>query len=477
VLAAGVLLALRDQPAAVCMPAQNERTSAYKSMVVFRLGTGPGGAVAWNPRTTIPTLSSFSAIRAYAVRRGLAIEAWLFDDRAVGPLEAAAGRWREAVRTVAFPPRPAAVPSVDESLAAFNAHILPLERGMRTRGKLAVLRLAVLTWAIWKDVLPNLLPMSTDMLRAWLWDALAFEASLPVLRQSLNAIKAWHRQLGLTPPADGPGDYRRVVTSLARFQGNPQRLKWPIHAGAVRRLLLLPVPDHPPCSGVNRPPGSKAWTRCPICWLFLLRWIDCLAGATGTVLCCRCGEIAAIQSCDISWNHDGKAGYDHLAGGAAFNIRQRKVDQFRAGHHPRAGVARNPNLDLLRQLRALIDLIGNGPRPGCRKLLEPGSPCPACPPLFPRRIGRSDALDLSRQPTSAEMSQMIVRGLGHVGFDTSLFSGISARKGGLSTAIEAGVPEAILWMQSGHAQDAAARRYVRLDSPALLYRTWEAFGL
>ena len=72
---------------------------------------------------------------------------------------------------------------------------------------------------------------------------------------------------------------------------------------------------------------------------------------------------------------------------------------------------------------------------------------------------------------------MVVRGLGHVGYDTSLFSGISARRGGLSTAIEAGVPEHILWMQSGHAQDLAACRYVQLGSPALLYRTWEAFNL
>ena len=74
---------------------------------------------------------------------------------------------------------------------------------------------------------------------------------------------------------------------------------------------------------------------------------------------------------------------------------------------------------------------------------------------------------------------MIIRAMAHVGFDTSGFSGISARRGGLSTAIEAGVPEAILWMQSGHAQDSdlAARRYVELNSPALLYRTYEAFDL
>ena len=49
--------------------------------------------------------------------------------------------------------------------------------------------------------------------------------------------------------------------------------------------------------------------------------------------------------------------------------------------------------------------------------------------------------------------------------------------GGLSTVIEASVPEHILWMQSGHAQDKAARVYVTLNSPVLLFKTWEAFDL
>ena len=72
---------------------------------------------------------------------------------------------------------------------------------------------------------------------------------------------------------------------------------------------------------------------------------------------------------------------------------------------------------------------------------------------------------------------MIVRALRHIGADTSVFSGVCARRGGLSTAIEAGVEESILWMQSGHAQNLAARRYVQLGSPALLYATWAAFKL
>ena len=45
-------------------------------------------------------------------------------------------------------------------------------------------------------------------------------------------------------PADGPGDYRGLIRSLERFQGTPRRLIFPLHAWAVRRLLLLPVPEH-----------------------------------------------------------------------------------------------------------------------------------------------------------------------------------------------------------------------------------------
>ncbi len=74
----------------------------------------------------------------------------------------------------------------------------------------------------------------------------------------------------------------------------------------------------------------------------------------------------------------------------------------------------------------------------------------------------------------------MLRSLGHVSYYTALFSGFSAWQGGLSITIEAWAPEAILWMQSGHTHDVAARRHVQtvqLRSPKLLYRTWEAFKL
>ena len=44
------------------------------------------------------------------------------------------------------------------------------------------------------------------------------------------------------------------------------------------------------------------------------------------------------------------------------------------------------------------------------------------------------------------------------------FSGISARKGGISVAIEAGVPEAILYSQSGHGLALLARAYMHLQT-------------
>jgi hypothetical protein len=69
------------------------------------------------------------------------------------------------------------------------------------------------------------------------------------------------------------------------------------------------------------------------------------------------------------------------------------------------------------------------------------------------------------------------RMLGQCGADVSHFSGISARKGGLTTAITAGVTEEILYLQSGHGQARAARNYMHLQDPARLFDTFRAFDL
>jgi hypothetical protein len=237
------------------MPPKSDRTTAFQSTVVYNLGAA-GVDPRWKSRTLIPTLHGFAPIRAYAARLGLSIEAWLFNDGAQGPLEACQGDWRPAVAAIAFDVR-GGVPSIAASAAAFNKYVRPLERAAGTRGKYVTHRLSVLTWAIWKGCLPQLLPMSDDMVRAYVWDCLAFSTSLSVLKHALGAIKAWHGRLGMPIPLDGSGDFRRFTNSLNRFQPTPRILKFPIHVAAVQLLLTLPLPAHPPCAGVIPPRPRK----------------------------------------------------------------------------------------------------------------------------------------------------------------------------------------------------------------------------
>jgi hypothetical protein len=332
-------------PSAGCMPAPSERTVAFRNTVVFNLGAGAADGVRWNARTTVPTLASLAPLRALAARRGWDIEAWLFDDSARTTLEAAEGRWRPAIAALAL--APGVVSSIGASLGHFNTHICPHERNVSTRHKYLVQRISALTWAVWKGCLPQLLPMSDDLLRAYIWDCLAFETSHSVLKHTIGAIKAWHQRFGMAAPVDLPGDYRRLTTSLARFQPCPRTLQFPIHAAAVRRLLLLPFPAQPPCGGVLPPKPRGKWVRCPTCWAFLHRWFDCMAGATGTIICSRCKELGLMTTCDIWFDYDAVAGFLQFVGGAAFNIGIRKNDQFRLGHQARVGVPKDPRLDLL----------------------------------------------------------------------------------------------------------------------------------
>ena len=65
---------------------------------------------------------------------------------------------------------------------------------------------------------------------------------------------------------------------------------------------------------------------------------------------------------------------------------------------------------------------------------------------------------------------MILKGLELAGADTRGYSSVCARRGCITTAMEAGVPEAVLWLQSRHGSDRSSRTYINLHDPALLFR-------
>ena len=207
----------------------------------------------------MPTIASDEPVRQLADRMGADVAAWLYDESSAVLFEMCEGRRKPAVRALAAGPCDA--PSVSESVAAFNAKIRPMERAARMRGKYKSQRLSVLAWAVWKGILPQLLPMSDDLVRTLVLDAPAFETTLPLLKHCLNAVKAWHQRLRLRVPPDAAGDYRRFAHSLGRFQ---RRIIFPIHARAVRALLRLRLRAHPPCRGTAGGCAGSAVGSCTV---------------------------------------------------------------------------------------------------------------------------------------------------------------------------------------------------------------------
>jgi hypothetical protein len=296
--------------------------------------------------------------------------------------------------------------------------------------------------------------MSESTLKALATELLALQCSGSYVTTIVGAVLDRHRRLSLPAPLSDKHKLSRLYKGLLKVTGTPRRLKFPIQKEHIVAVLL------------SRP-SSIAQIR------------DKLMVALMTICCLRVSEAVELQSCDIFFDFDQRHSRNTLyQGTAAVLIRSRKNDQTRKGHWPRIGRAQNPHLDLVYQLQTYLQDGGIPPQPQCTKRSQLHNRCPQCPPLFPKSTqfqGRT--VFTSEVQLRQRVNETLRSVLQQNGFDPSAFSGVSARKGGLSTAIEAGVPEHVLWMQSGHAQNLAARRYVQLMSPTLLYHTWAAFGL
>jgi len=436
--------------------------------ILLQVGSDLAGTIRFTPRSTYPTLDNTVALRAVLAREMLDAGRLLFDDseETAAELERCRGSWWPAMSALAGDADHR--PNLDAAASLFERHVLPMRRAAKTRKQYCRAWRAVCTWALSQGALGQILPMTSKALHAFLWDALSFQCTLPVVGEFMKAIQAKHRHFRLGSPIGPDGDYSRYMHCFSRFQGRQRRPLYPIHRDIVVRLLRFSCPEHGPCAGFKG--------RCATCVEFMHNWRDCLGTSLITIGCSRVEDGADADSCDWWPDHDADAGYEEYRGAGTFNVKKMKNDQHRRGCRKRYGRSRDPDLDIVDQLKAFMQQVGLEPRKGCRKRENPSEGCRLCPPLLPRSLP-DGSFDLTCRPSPEYISAMVVRAVGLVGVNTQFFSGICARKGGLSTAIEFGVPEEIVWMQSGHANSPAARRYVDLGSPALLYRTWEAFQL
>ena len=344
--------------------------------------------------------------------------------------------------------------SMSQRANAFRLHVWPSMHGApSTRKKAWSNWRGILTWGVARRCLKHLLPMSSVAFESLLWDLVSLQCSFSIIKGYIDCIQAKHHNLNLPSPVHGSHSYQRLSRGLQRFQGRQRPFKFPIHKSMVAAMLHY---------------TTDSWVQ--------LR--NCLAASLATVCCLRPSEGAALQSCDVFFDFDARSGQAKYLGTAAINVKTRKNDQLRKGHYPRIGRPHSKFHDLVHQLRCFTEEAGLAPSPNCTKQASPHAHCSACPPLFPLSVHNGSGFRfINQHPSPNTFSSWILAALCCVGIDTTTFSGVSARRGGLSTAIEAGVPEIILWMQSGHAQSRAARSYVALQSPSLLYKTWDAFDL
>lgn len=428
----------------------NPTHAAFRSSVIIGLGAEFGNQASWSHSAGMPfvtNLSSLAGSPAFAACNPTEI---LLNTSAKTVLEAADGNW-----TATMAHASAAIPTTVAGLtAAFNTHIWPSRSAASSRGKNWSNWAVVVTWAIAWRIVHCILPMDTDILKGLTWELLCMGTSRAVITAIWSAIQNRHRVAGLKPPIHGAGEFSAWTRCLASLVGRPTALLFPVH-----RLIIAALLRARPC---------------------LLRdQRDRLMVCLATICCLRVAELAALQVCDLWFGFHTGYGIPGFEGTAAVHIGRRKNDCERKGHHPAIGRSRDPVLDLVHQL--LIWLAQNGlvVSPLCRKRADPAARCPHCFPLF-SRLGngpRCDATTTNRPISASMFGDALRRALGSCGADTARFSGISARKGGLTTAITAGVTEEILFLQSGHGQTRAARNYMHLQEPDRLFDTFRAFQL
>ena len=420
------------------------RPSFIKAAVVRALPPNDAARIAWT-NARFPTVADVRVLQGLTSSLGLDPTLLLSDTSPQTLLERSGGNWEAVMTTLGA----SSGHSLSALASAFSQHVSPSASSASTRAKDWAGWRAVLTWATARGSLAQLLPMPRPTLDALLWDMLASHCTSSVVKGVIDSVQARHRRFGLPSPLVGPRAYARLIQSLSRFQGTQDAFKRPISAALVKQMLLA----HCPSVAIER---------------------NCLASATATITCLRPSEGANLQSCDVFYGFDSRHGPEYR-GSAALNIKERKQDQGRKGHHPRIGPSSRRDLDLVQRLRDFTARLGTTPGPHCTKASRPHARCPTCAPLFP--LFNPDGSCRATAPSASSFSDMILKGLAHVGADTRDYSGICARRGGISTATEARVPEAILWLQSGHAQSRSARVYIKLDDPTLLFQTWAAFQL
>jgi integrase len=383
----------------------------------------------------LPTLANLEPLRAYLP--AAAADSIIRPEATTTPFEATiqSGRLRAAAATINTNNLAAMATAFDNIIAP--AIVMP-----NTRARYFAQWRTLVTFAWSLDALQEILPLSQQLLKAFILAAVLAGYRVPSIMGFLTAFKHRHRIQGLTfqIPSDTVTGW---TTALRRNRGLPTTPKFKVLPSHIKAALMRPI-------------SSLTHLR------------DILIVAIGTTCALRAGEIRDLDICDASWDHDGP-------NTLMLRIKLRKQAKGREGLYPRIGAARESRFDIIKLLKMYTRWARLSISPSCSKNAHPAESCEACGSLF-RTMHPSGRKVSAQRIAKNIVTDAVRRQLSAIGINTAGYSAISMRKGGVSAAVCAGIPHDLRRMQTGH-KSSAWEHYFDLADHGELYRFFDVFGL
>jgi integrase len=334
--------------------------------------------------------------------------------------------------------------SLHESL--FESQILPAAQAHSTRVAYFALWRSYVSYAFIHDSLHDAIPATPRLLKGYMWFLLQAGYRPGTITMHLYAVIDRHRRFACSFPV-GRQHVKAWIKAFERLCGVPKLDKAAVTSTHLKALLSVP--------------------RTSLCQLR-----DVLIVSIGTVCALRVSELTQLDVCD--------ALFDFEPGILAIRVKMRKNDQKRAGLWPRIGSPTDARYDIAGLLREWLRRTGLQIEPACEKSRFPRSACRVCGRLFSRLRGDGvSVFPLGHRMhgvTPHTVRDAVFASLGRAGFPTAEFSGISMRRGGLTTALVGGVPSDLYELQSGHASS-AWKAYVHPGQEHKLLQFYQSFSL
>jgi integrase len=336
--------------------------------------------------------------------------------------------------------------SLDHHAAMFDAQVLPAIQAKRTRATYFANWRAFITYAHIHDCIDQAVPATPAIIKGYLWFLLQSGYRPGTITIRLYSIIDRHLRFRLPFPYHQK-EIKAWTKAFERLCGVPRRDKLAITSTHLKAVLSTPRST--------------------------LRDIrDITIVALGTVCALRVSELIELDVCDLLFDFEPNT--------MAVRVKKRKNDQKRAGLWPRVGRASCPRYDIISLCLTWLARSGLHVRESCEKARHPRSACRTCGRLFTRLMGCGTCIfPVGHKMHGASpntIQDAVSTRLELAGFPASEFSGISMRRGGLTTAISDGVPSSLYELQSGHTSD-AWKHYVRPGQTDQLLRFFQAFKL